>query len=398
MAVDINDTPNRVRYTATAGQTAFSVPFQFLAAADLKLHQNGTLKTLSTHYTVTGAGASSGTVTLVSGAALSDDILIIRDMPVQRIGDFPVSGPFDVASLNDQLDAQIMMVRDIETRIDRRLLRQPVADLPETLSDIPAKAARANLYLGFDANGQPKADLPNAAVITDYGARIGTLETITGSFFYQGGQATNPSLRNDGTALQTGDLYFNTTNDRMRVYETGTGWIDYEATAQTAATTATTQAGTATSAATTATTKASIATSQATVATTARIAAESARDAAFVAADIYPTVASGLAGVALNEQFMVVYGDEIVRYKEQAGPVATEVARYPAASRVTTIEQRFFVATVPGYALAFVDAEGRIACGIKDDGTFFCAAFQTNSLELSEAQIGVIVDAVLAEL
>lgn len=215
---------------------------------------------------------------------------------------------------------------------------------------------------------------------------------------YQGGKAADPTLRNDGTALQTGDLYFNTTNDRMRVYETGTGWIDYEATAQTAATTATTQAGTATSAATTATTKASIATSQATVATNARIAAESARDAAFVAADIYPTVASGLAGVALNEQFMVVYGDEIVRYKEQAGPVATEVARYPAASRVTTIEQRFFVATVPGYALAFVDAEGRIACGIKDDGTFFCAAFQTNSLELSEAQIGVIVAAVLAEL
>ena len=105
MAVDINDTPNRVRYTATAAQTAFSVPFQFLAAADLKLYQNGVLKTLSTHYTVTGAGASSGTVTLVTGATLSDDILIVRDVPIARIGDFPISGPFDVESLNSQLDA-----------------------------------------------------------------------------------------------------------------------------------------------------------------------------------------------------------------------------------------------------------------------------------------------------
>ena len=369
MAVDINDTPNRVRYTATAAQTAFSVPFQFLAAADLKLYQNGVLKTLSTHYTVTGAGASSGTLTLVSGAALSDDILIIRDMPVQRIGDFPVSGPFDVASLNDQLDAQIMMVRDIETRIDRRLLRQPVADLPETLSDIPAKAARANLYLGFDANGQPKADLPNAAVIADYGERIGDLETISGGLLavgavadniasvtavaaiddkvviaadnvadinnfadvYQGGKASNPTLRNDGTALQTGDLYFNTVNDRMRVYETGTGWIDYEATAQTAATTATTQAGTATTQASTATAQATIATSQATAATAAKTAAEVARDAAFVNANVYADTTAGLAAVALNEQFQVVSSAELIRYREDAGPVATEVARYPYA-------------------------------------------------------------------
>jgi hypothetical protein len=362
----------------------FSVPFQFLAAADLKLYQNGTLKTLSTHYTVTGAGASSGTVTLVSGAALSDDILIVRDMPVQRIGDFPVSGPFDVASLNDQLDAQTMMVRDMETRIDRRLLRQPVADLPETLSDIPAKVARANLYLGFDANGQPKAEMPNAAVITDYGARIGTLETISGGLsavntvatniasvtavatiddkvviaadnvadinnfadVYQGGKAANPALRNDGTALQTGDLYFNTTNDRMRVYETGTGWIDYEATAQTAATTATAQATTATTQAGIATTQAGIATSQATtattqasLATTARTGAETARDAAFTNANVYATTAAGLAAVASGQQFQVVAGTQIVRYRNDTG-VATEVARYPAASAITDVFSR----------------------------------------------------------
>lgn len=259
MAVDINDTPNRVRYTATAGQTAFSVPFQFPASSDLKVYQNGTLKTLATHYTVTGAGASSGTVTLVSGAALSDDILIIRDLPVERIGDFPVSGPFDVESLNRQLDVQTMMVRDMETRIERRLLRQPVTDLPETLSDIPAKTARANLYLGFDANGQPKTDVPNAAVLADYGERIDDLETISGSLpavgtvaanigsvntvatnigsvnsaatnitdirnfgdVYLGPKTANPTVRNNNTALQPGDLYFNTVANRLRIYDDG---------------------------------------------------------------------------------------------------------------------------------------------------------------------------------
>ena len=41
---------------------------------------------------------------------------------------------------------------------------------------------------------------------------------------YQGASATNPSTRADGSALVVGDLYFDTTNDVMKVYSSG-GWI-----------------------------------------------------------------------------------------------------------------------------------------------------------------------------
>lgn len=40
---------------------------------------------------------------------------------------------------------------------------------------------------------------------------------------YQGPQTSNPTLRSDGTALQAGDLYFNTVALEMRVY-TGSAW------------------------------------------------------------------------------------------------------------------------------------------------------------------------------
>ncbi|WP_281950281.1 hypothetical protein [Nitrosophilus kaiyonis] len=40
---------------------------------------------------------------------------------------------------------------------------------------------------------------------------------------YLGAKDTDPTTRNDGSALLTGDLYFNTTNNAMRVY-TGNGW------------------------------------------------------------------------------------------------------------------------------------------------------------------------------
>jgi hypothetical protein len=40
---------------------------------------------------------------------------------------------------------------------------------------------------------------------------------------YQGGKATAPTLRNDGSALQAGDLYFDTVLNEMRVYD-GSVW------------------------------------------------------------------------------------------------------------------------------------------------------------------------------
>lgn len=56
--------------------------------------------------------------------------------------------------------------------------------------------------------------------------------------------------------------------------------------------------------------------------------AEAARDAAFVNADVYPDVATGRAAVADGEQFQVVAGDEIVRYRRDSASVSPEVARW----------------------------------------------------------------------
>ena len=41
---------------------------------------------------------------------------------------------------------------------------------------------------------------------------------------YQGAKASDPATRNDTTALQAGDLYFNTTDDAMKVYD-GAAWV-----------------------------------------------------------------------------------------------------------------------------------------------------------------------------
>jgi len=122
MAITISDTTPRVQYTATAGQTAFAVNFEFFANADLKVYNGSTLLTYAaspsgaTQYSVTGAGVSGGgSITLGGGATVNDKITIYRDMSIARSTDFPTSGAFQVESLNEELDKLTAMIQQVET-------------------------------------------------------------------------------------------------------------------------------------------------------------------------------------------------------------------------------------------------------------------------------------------
>ena len=123
MAITISDATPRVQYTATAGQTAFAVNFEFFANADLKVYNGSTLLTYAaspsgaTQYSVTGAGVSGGgSITLGSpGATVDDTITIYRDMSIARSKDFPTSGAFQVDSLNEELDKLTAMIQQVET-------------------------------------------------------------------------------------------------------------------------------------------------------------------------------------------------------------------------------------------------------------------------------------------
>ena len=100
-SITISDTSPRVQYTASDGQTAFAVGFEFFSATDLKvIHTNssGTEATLTyasspssaAQYSVAGAGITGGgSITLGGGATLNDKYTIYRDLPIARSTDFP---------------------------------------------------------------------------------------------------------------------------------------------------------------------------------------------------------------------------------------------------------------------------------------------------------------------
>jgi hypothetical protein len=71
---------------------------------------------------------------------------------IERTTDFSVGGDLSAAALNEQLDAEIIFIQQIDERVDRSI-KAAVTD-PTTINmELPVIATRANKLLAFDADG-----------------------------------------------------------------------------------------------------------------------------------------------------------------------------------------------------------------------------------------------------
>lgn len=83
----VSTTTRKKSYTGNGSTTVFAYDFRIFNDSDLKVYVAGTLKSLTTHYTVSGAGAASGgNVTFTSGntPASSASVVIIRELPARK--------------------------------------------------------------------------------------------------------------------------------------------------------------------------------------------------------------------------------------------------------------------------------------------------------------------------
>lgn len=91
----VTTTGASVTYTGNGSTTAYVTGFRFLANTDLVVVVNNVTKTLTTDYTVTGAGVSTGgTVTFVAAPALGSSVVITRNTPKVQSTGLPTQGPF----------------------------------------------------------------------------------------------------------------------------------------------------------------------------------------------------------------------------------------------------------------------------------------------------------------
>ena len=400
----ISTTVIKNSYSGNGSNDTFAYTFKISANADMQVIIRAstgteTVKNLTSHYTVTGAGsASGGNVVFTSGniPTATETVVLRRNTTQTQAVDLVENDPFTADSVEGAFDKNLSIAQELQEQIDRSIKLSRTNTM--TSKEFTSSATdRASKILAFDTNGelavtselgsykgdwatatafaardivkdtsnnniyicntshtssgsQPissntdvaKWDLlvdaasattsqtaaassataaaasattastqatnasnsastastqatnasNSASAAATSASNASTSETNAASSYdsfddrYLGSKSSDPSVDNDGDALATGALYWNSSTNQMFSY-TGSAWVAIKPTSseQTAINNAATNATNAANSATAASNSATAASSAQTAAETAKTAAETAKTAAETAAD-----------------------------------------------------------------------------------------------------------------
>ena len=157
----ISSTTVKNSYSGNGSTTAFAYTFKIFANTDLQViirSSTGTetVKTLTTHYTVSGVGdASGGNVTFTSGntPASGETVVIRRAVPQTQAIDYIANDPFPAESHEEGLDRATMTTQQVQEELDRSLKLSRTNTMTSTEFTVGA-SDRANKVLSFDSSGE----------------------------------------------------------------------------------------------------------------------------------------------------------------------------------------------------------------------------------------------------
>ena len=262
----ISSTTVKNSYSGNGTLDTFNYTFKIFADSDLEViirdaTATETVKTLTTHYTVTGAGsASGGTIVFTAGniPSATETVVIRRAVPQTQAIDYIANDPFPAESHEEGLDRAMMAVQQLQEEVDRSIKLSRTNTMSNTEFTI-GDTDRANKVFGFDSAGE--------LVVTQ------ELGTFRGDW-------------SSGTTFAVRDIIKDTSNGNIYICltaHTSSGTQPISTNTDSAKWSLLVDAETATSSATAAAASATAAASSATDAQTAQTAAETAQTAAELA-------------------------------------------------------------------------------------------------------------------
>ncbi|QOI68900.1 putative tail fiber protein [Pelagibacter phage Lederberg EXVC029P] len=275
----ISSTTVKNSYSGDGSTTQFNYTFKIFADSDLQVIIRSaagteTVKTITTHYTVAGAGdANGGSITFTSGniPTSTETVLLRRAVPQTQAIDYIANDPFPAESHEEGLDRATMTTQQIQEELDRSIKLSRTNTMTSTEFTVGA-TERANKILAFDSSGE-------ISVTQELGTYQGT-DTTTTTEAYVVRDIIKSTSTNELNNVYicvadavVGDLLTDTDHfelliDAVSAATSATNAATSATAAATSATNAATSATTATTQATTATTKASEASTSATNAAT----------------------------------------------------------------------------------------------------------------------------------
>ena len=156
----ISTTTIKNSYSGNDSSDAFSYTFKITADSEMQViirSSTGTetVKSLTTHYTVSGAGAASGgTVTFTSGniPATGETVILRRNTTQTQGMDLIENDPLPANTLETAIDKNLAIAQELQEQLDRsfkisRTNTITTAEFTDSATD------RASKTLGFDSSG-----------------------------------------------------------------------------------------------------------------------------------------------------------------------------------------------------------------------------------------------------
>jgi len=179
----VSSTTVKNSYSGNSSTTVFAYSFKIFADSDLQViirSSTGaeTTKTLTTHYTVSGAGdASGGNVTFTSGntPATGQTVVIRRGVPQTQAIDYIANDPFPAESHEEGLDRATMTTQQVQEELNRSIKLSRTNTMTSTEFTVGA-TDRANKVLAFDASGE-------ISIAQELGTFKGNSATVTTAAF-----------------------------------------------------------------------------------------------------------------------------------------------------------------------------------------------------------------------
>ena len=156
----ISTTTIKNSYSGNSSTDAFSYTFKITADSEMQViirasTGSETVKSLTTHYTVSGAGnASGGTVTFTSGniPATGETVIFRRNTTQTQGMDLIENDPLPANTLETAVDKNLAISQELQEQLDRsfKVSRSNTITTPEFTDDASTRASKT---LGFDSSG-----------------------------------------------------------------------------------------------------------------------------------------------------------------------------------------------------------------------------------------------------
>jgi hypothetical protein len=153
----ITTTTLRAQYNGNGVTTSFAVPFEFLEGSTVKVILTSvagvdTVKTLTTHYTVTGGGTvqpATGSVVMITPPATGEKLTILRAQPLTQAASYSEGDAFPAKTHEKALDRIDMQVQMLSERSNRALkLKETSAN-----SDLVFPEPEADKVISWNSDG-----------------------------------------------------------------------------------------------------------------------------------------------------------------------------------------------------------------------------------------------------